>query len=93
MNLTSEERALIEAEIRQKICEENRLKKAEWRRTHKEDIQKSNKKYYQKLKEMRILAQASEILAQRQKEEAEFQALANELSSAVSVMEGGVNRE
>lgn len=93
MNLTSEERALIEAEIRQKIREENRLKKAEWRKSHRENIRKSNEKYYRKLKEMRILAQASEILAQRKKEELELQTLAHELAAKVPEMKGEVDHD
>lgn len=67
--------------------------RAEWRRNNKESIRRSNEKYYRKLKEMKILAQASEILAQRKKEEAELQALANELATAVSAPGGGLQDE
>lgn len=62
--------------------------RAEWRRNHKESIRQSNAKYYRKLKEMKILAQASEIIAQRQREEAQLQKLANELATKVPEMKG-----
>ncbi|MFV0351843.1 MAG: hypothetical protein ACK5JF_05980 [Oscillospiraceae bacterium] len=91
--MTAEEKIVFEKEVREKIIRENRQKKAEWRKSHQDSIKASNEKYYRKLKEMKILAQASEILARRQKEEAELQVLANELASKVPEVRGGVNHD
>lgn len=67
--------------------------RAEWRRNNKESVRKSNEKYYKKIKEMKILAQASEIIAQRQKEEAELQELADKLATKAPEMRGGDDSE
>ena len=91
--MTAEEKIAFEKEVREKIIKENRQKKAEWRKSHQDNIRASNEKYYRKLKEMKILAQASEIIAQRWREEAEHQTLVDEFAIAVSAMEGGGNRD
>lgn len=50
--MTEQEKNEFEKEIRQKVLEEvreeARAKKAEWRRTHKENVRRSNQKWYAK---------------------------------------------
>ena len=48
--MTEQEKIEFEKEIRHKILMERRAAKAQWRRTHKESIRRSNQKYYQKRK-------------------------------------------
>ncbi|MEG0751915.1 MAG: hypothetical protein RR998_02275 [Oscillospiraceae bacterium] len=91
--MTDEEKIAFEKEVKAKIAEENRRKKAEWRESHRDEIRAYDRRYYKNLKEMKILAQASEILAQRKLEEAENQKLAEELVAAALIMGGGANHD
>lgn len=56
--MTEQEKIEHEQEIRHKILMEQREKKAEWRRTHKESIRRSNQKYYAKKKAEREVLKA-----------------------------------
>ncbi|MDR1755230.1 MAG: hypothetical protein LBR74_10130 [Eubacterium sp.] len=50
MNITAEEYAKIEQEIKDRMKAEDLAARAEWRRTHKANVKESNRKYYEKLK-------------------------------------------
>lgn len=58
MCMTEQEKIEHEQEIRHKILMEQREKKAEWRRNHKESIRRSNQKYYAKKKAEREVLKA-----------------------------------
>lgn len=51
--MTEQEKATFEQEIREKIAQERRDTRAEWRKTHKADISRYNRNYYLKQKERR----------------------------------------
>ena len=51
--MTEQEKIQFEKEIREKIKQEARERKAEWRRKNPESVRKSNAKYYEKRKKVR----------------------------------------
>lgn len=54
MSMTDQEKADFEKAIREQVLMERRAYQAEWRRKNKESIRRSNKKYYEKQKRIRL---------------------------------------
>ena len=51
--MTEQERIEFEKEIREKIKQEARERKAEWRRRNPESVKRSNRRYYEKIRKVK----------------------------------------
>ena len=49
--ITEQERKIIEQEIREKLLEERRAYKRNWRANNRDKVRESNLKYYKKMKD------------------------------------------